>query len=114
MLARVTSPATGADAYTGYFAGVDGTTGRLSLGRANGSWTPLADTLVPGSVQLNRWYHVTLRATGCGITATAQSTSSWDQARVAVTDSGCPAAGSTGIRAMLAGADFKAFAVSKG
>lgn len=114
VLARVTSPATGADAYTGYFAGVDGSTGRLSLGRANGSWRPLADTLVPGSVQLNRWYHVTLRATGCGITATAQSTSSWDQARVAVTDSGCPAAGSTGIRAMLAGADFKAFAVSKG
>jgi hypothetical protein len=110
----VSSPSTGADAYTGYFAGVDGSTHRLSLGRANGSWTPLADAVVPGGVQLNAWYHLTLRATGCSITATAQKTSSWDQAIVSATDPGCPASGSAGIRGMLAGVDFKEFSVSKG
>ncbi|MGV8968404.1 MAG: sialidase family protein [Cellulomonas sp.] len=114
ILARVSSPSTGADAYTGYFAGVDGSTGQLSLGRANGSWTPLAGTTVPGGVQLNAWYHLTLRATGCSITATAQSTSSWDQAIVGVSDAGCPTTGASGIRAMLAGVDYREFTVTKG
>lgn len=114
VLARMTAPAVGPDAYNGYFAGVDGSTGRLSLGKANGSWTPLSDALVPGGVQLNRWYHVTLRATGCDIVATAQATSSWDQVRLGVTDAGCAATGAAGIRSMLAGADFKEFSVTKG
>lgn len=115
IMARVGSPGTGPDAYLGYFAGVDGSTAQLSLGRANtGTWTPLANTTVPGGVALNAWYHVTLRATGCSITATAQLTSSWDQAAVGVTDAGCPATGSTGIRGMVAATDFKEFAVTTG
>lgn len=114
VVVRTGSAAVGPDAYNGYFAGVDGSTSRLSLGKANGSWMPLADAVVPGGVQLNRWYHVTLRATGCDLTATAQSTSSWDQVRVTATDSGCFATGAAGIRAMLAGADFREFAVNKG
>ncbi|MGN6503742.1 MAG: family 16 glycoside hydrolase [Pseudolysinimonas sp.] len=115
VVARVSSPGTGPDAYVGYFAGVDGSTSQLSLGRANTTtWTPLANTTVPGGVALNAWYHVTLRATGCTISATAQSTASWDQVIVSVTDSGCPSTGSAGIRTMIAGADFREFAVTKG
>ncbi|MDR6868169.1 hypothetical protein J2Y69_002780 [Microbacterium resistens] len=114
VVARMTSPGVGPDAYSGYFAGVDGSTGRLSLGRSNGTWTPLADTGVPGGVQLNTWYRVTLRVTGCTISATGQRTSSWDQARLSVTDSGCSATGAAGIRAMLAAADFREFLVAKG
>ncbi|GMA90151.1 hypothetical protein [Homoserinibacter gongjuensis] len=49
VLARTSSPGVGPDAYTGYFAGVDGSTSRLSLGKADGSWTPLADDVVPGA-----------------------------------------------------------------
>jgi hypothetical protein len=115
VLARVSSAGTGADAYNGYFAGVDGTTSQLSLGRAaSGTWTPLANTTVPGGVALNAWYHVTLRTTGCTISATGQSTASWDQAIVSFADSGCLTAGSAGIRGMLATSDFAQFAVTKG
>lgn len=115
VMVRVNSPGTGPDAYLGYYAGVDGSTGQLSLGRANaGTWTPLVNATVPGGVALNAWYHVTLRATGCTLTATGQSTSSWDQAVVGVSDVGCPATGSTGIRGMVAATDFKEFAVTKG
>ncbi|MCU1579883.1 MAG: hypothetical protein JWP19_2087 [Rhodoglobus sp.] len=115
IMARVSAPGTGPDAYLGYFAGVDGSTGQLSLGRANsGVWTPLANTAVPGGVALNAWYRLTLRASGCGITATAQSTTSWDQAVVGVTDAGCPTTGSAGIRGMVAATDYKEFAVTKG
>lgn len=114
-MARVSAPGTGPDAYLGYFAGVDGSTGQLSLGRANsGVWTPLANTTVPGGIALNAWYRLTLRASGCAITATAQSTTSWDQAVVSVTDAGCPATGSAGIRGMVAATDYKEFAVTKG
>ena len=115
VMARVSSPGTGPDAYNGYFAGVDGTTFQLSLGKANTTtWTPLANTTVPGGVALNAWYHVTLRATGCTITATGQSTSSWDQAVVSVVDTGCFTTGSAGIRGMIAATDFKEFAITKG
>jgi hypothetical protein len=115
LMARVGSPGIGPDAYLGYFAGVDGSTSQLSLGRANsGTWTPLANTMVPGGVALNTWYHVTLRTTGCTITATAQSTTSWDQGVVGVTDAGCPSSGSAGVRGMVASTDFKEFAVTKG
>ncbi|WP_179872735.1 family 16 glycoside hydrolase [Microcella indica] len=115
VMARVNSPGTGPDAYLGYFAGIDGSTGQLSLGRANtGTWTPLANSSVPGGVALDTWYHVTLRATGCSISATAQRTSSWDQATVGIVDGGCPASGSTGIRGMLATTDFREYSVTRG
>lgn len=115
VMARVSSPGTGADAYLGYFAGVDGSTSQLSLGRANsGTWTPLATATVPGGVAVGSWYRVTLRTTGCAISATAQSTASWDQAVVGITDTGCPTTGSTGIRGMLAATDFAEFAVTRG
>lgn len=115
VLARVSAPGTGADAYMGYFAGVDGSTSQLSLGRANsGTWTPLANATVPGGVAVGSWYHVTLRVTGCSITATAQSTASWDRSIVGVTDAACLATGSAGIRGMIAAMDFKEFAVTKG
>lgn len=114
VVARMSSPAVGPDAYTGYFAGIDGSTGRLSLGKANGSWTPLADAVMPNGVVVGGWYHVTLRTTGCAITATGQSTSSWDQVRLETSDTGCASSGSGGIRTMLAGADFKEFSVNRG
>lgn len=114
VIGRVSSPSAGVDAYNGYFAGVDGTTGQLALGRANMSWVPLASAPVPGSVALNQWYHVTLRASGCGITATAQSTSSWDQAKVNVTDAGCLTSGAVGLRAFVAKAGWRNFTVGVG
>jgi hypothetical protein len=115
VVARVGSPGTGADAYIGYFAGVNGSTSQLSLGRANsGTWTPLANTTMPGNVSLGAWYHLNLRVTGCTISATAQSTASWDQAVVSVTDTGCPSSGSAGIRMMLATGDVTEFTVTKG
>ena len=63
---------------------------------------------------MGAWYHLTLRSTGCSITATAQSTASWDQAVVGVSASGCPTTGLAGIRGMVAATDYKEFAVTKG
>ncbi|MFT4030003.1 MAG: DUF1080 domain-containing protein [Protaetiibacter sp.] len=115
VTARLGSPSVGPDAYTGYFAGVDGSTSQLSLGRANsGTWTPLANTGVPGGVSIGSWYHVTLRTSGCVLTATAQSTASWDQAVLSVADAGCASSGSAGVRGMLATSDFTEFLVTKG
>jgi len=80
----------------------------------SGTWAPLANITVPGNVNLGVWYHINLRVTGCAISATAQSTASWDQADVAVSDAGCPTSGSAGIRTMLATGDVTAFTVTKG
>ena len=115
VLARASDLGTGPDNYTGYFAGIDGSTAQLSLGRAySGRWAPLANITVPGGVSLNSWYHVSLRTTGCSISATAQPIESWDFASVAVNDVGCLASGEAGIRGMLATNDFTEFSVTQG
>lgn len=115
VLARVSSPSVGADAYSGYFAGVDGSTSQLSLGRANlGTWVPLANATVPGNVTVGAWQHVTLRVTGCSVSATAQSTASWDLAAVSVNDTTCLTTGAAGVRTMLANADFSELTLTKG
>lgn len=65
-------------------------------------------------MQLNAWYHVTLRVVGCSIVATAQRTTSWDQVRVGVSDAGCAPTGAAGVRTMIPAADFREFGVSEG
>ncbi|EIC06711.1 protein of unknown function DUF1080 [Microbacterium laevaniformans OR221] len=115
LLARVTDPTVGANSYSGYYAGIDGTTSRLSLGKAAaGNWNPVADAAVPGGVSTDGWYHLSLRATGCTLTATAQKTTSWDQAVVTANDANCVGSGAAGIRTYLSTADYVGFAVTPG
>ncbi|MDM4764244.1 Ig-like domain-containing protein [Galbitalea sp. SE-J8] len=44
LILRVSSPANGADNYTGYYVGVNTTAKTAVLGRANGSWTQLVQS----------------------------------------------------------------------
>lgn len=48
LLARVTNPSTGPDAYDGYAAFVDVGAGTLNLARADGGYEPFAGIAVPG------------------------------------------------------------------
>ncbi len=116
VMARVSSPGTGPDAYVGYFAGVDGEhvpavarpgqRHHLDTAREHdGAGRHRAERVVPRHAAGDRVHDQ------C---ATAQSTASWDQAVVSVTDAGCPSTGSAGIRGMIAATDYKEFAVTKG
>jgi hypothetical protein len=112
LIARVTNPAVGADAYTGYFAGIDRSNSQVVLGRANNSWTRLDPGLVtvPGGVSTNSWYHMTFQHVGCALTVTAQSTASFDQGVITYTDTGCTITnGKVGIRDYNAAATWRYF-----
>jgi hypothetical protein len=108
LLVRVTNPSLGADALNGYYAGLNGTTGQLVLGRETNGWTGLASTAMPGGVSLNTWYHITFEAVGCQLTVTAQAVTSPEQATISYTDTGCSlTTGEIGVRTFYAGAAWR-------
>lgn len=99
LVARVTNPGVGADAYAGYYAGVFPATDTVALGRAdNGTFSFLQSAVVPGGVAPGSWYRLTLEHVGCTFTVTAQPTTSHDKASFTVTNSGCLTNGQVGVR----------------
>ena len=112
LVARVTSPGTGADAYYGYYAGLSPSAGTLQLGRSNnGSYTALQTVAVPGGVVVGGWYHLTFQNVGCALTVTAQSTSSHDKVTTSYTDPSCYTNGQVGIRTYNSQASWRYFSM---
>lgn len=117
VVTRVTSPGLGVDSYNGYYAGVDGTSSQLVLGKSSGTWTSLGVRDIPGIPStgiVGLGTHVSLRASGCVLTATAQLVTSWDKAVIGVTDPSCFASGVSGVRAHVAQASWNNFTSSPG
>ena len=96
LIARVTNPSVGADAFDGYYLGVE-TSGDAFLGRENGAWHFLNNGNVPGGVATNTWYHLTLQVVGSTLTATAQNITSPDSVTFTATDTTF-SAGAIGVR----------------
>jgi hypothetical protein len=65
VIFRVTNPAVGADAYNGYYAGLDDGQNKVVLGKANGSWTQI--TTAAMTINPNTWYHMKVVASGSTI-----------------------------------------------
>lgn len=113
LLTRVTNPSVGADAHSGYYAGIDSTTGQLALGRQNNGWTPLASTAVTGGVSTGVWYHLTVAMEGCAFSITVQR----DDLSVAATTinqtvAGCATAGMAGFRSHFTTATWREASVT--
>lgn len=100
LIVRATNPGVGADAFNGYYLGLESTSGTFFLGREHGSWTGLTSTAMPGGVAANTWYHVTLQAIGCTLTASTQPVGSTTApTSFTYTDTGCSfTAGQVGVR----------------
>ncbi|WP_238006636.1 family 43 glycosylhydrolase [Dactylosporangium sp. AC04546] len=96
---RVTQPATGADSYRGYYAGIS-PAGRLVLGRANNSWTQLGVATVP--IAAGSAYHLRVTAVGPAIKVYLDDLAT---PRISVTDA-TYTAGQTGVRVYNAAAAF--------
>lgn len=112
LLARVTSPGVGANAYQGYYAGVSGPTGGVVLGRANsGTYTPLGGATMADGVTAGSWYHLTFQHTGCSFVVTAQLVTSQDKTTYSTTDAGCFGTGSVGIRTYNTTASWRFFSM---
>ncbi|MGA5303771.1 family 43 glycosylhydrolase [Nucisporomicrobium flavum] len=102
VIFRATQPATGTDAYRGYYAGLT-TTGRVILGKADNNWRQLATAAFP--VTRGTRYHLRIEATGTTIKVYADST-----LKLTVTDSTFTT-GATGVRVFNTAAAFDNIAI---
>lgn len=103
LLVRASDAAVGADALTGYYAGFTST--GLVLGRENNGWTALASTAFATTPQA--WYHLTVTANGCTITATLNAVANaTDNVQVSATDCSFPS-GAFGVRTFGTTAKWK-------
>jgi hypothetical protein len=111
LLVRVTSPSVGVDALNGYYAGVS--SGTLFLGKETGAWTALAQTALPVTLPAGTWYHLTVEAVGCVITATGVPSAGGSQVSVSANDVGCTlTAGAVGVRTYNTTAGWRNITVS--
>jgi hypothetical protein len=111
-LVRVANPSTGLNAVTGYYAGVSSTTLSLVDIRA-GTATTLASAPLPATLGVNTWYHLTVEAVGCTITATAQLKTGSTLSIASGTDStSCQATGSVAARTVGTTATWRDIAVT--
>ena len=62
LIFRVTKPDIGADAYSGYYAGINSQNNRLEFGYANNGWHPI--TNVPMTIAANTFYHLKVQTLG--------------------------------------------------
>lgn len=65
LIFRVSRPDIGADAYCGYYAGINPQTSRLEFGCASNSWHEIAS--VPVTITANNFYHLKVEALGSHI-----------------------------------------------
>ncbi|GIJ46042.1 hypothetical protein Val02_29280 [Virgisporangium aliadipatigenens] len=101
---RATSPATGTDAYRGYYAGIT-TQGRVILGKAANNWTQLGSAAL--TVTAGVTYRLRVEAVGSAIRVYVN-----DTLRISVTDTS-NTSGATGVRVFDAAAAFDNVVVSK-
>ena len=100
VIVRVSSPAVGADSFTGYYVGVD-RAGVVKIGRMMNNYRELARATVPGGITTGVWYHLTMQVVGCTVTASAQPVTSFSPTVVTATEpsSTCVTGpGSMGVR----------------
>lgn len=112
LLVRVSNPTNAVNGLNGYYAGVSSTT--LSLVRlTSGTATPLASGSLPAALGTNTWYHLTVEAVGCTITATAQLKTGSALTVASVVDTGCTATtGQIGVRTIGTTAQWRDIAVT--
>ncbi len=104
VIFRAKQPAVGADAYTGYYAGIS-PAGRVVLGRVNNSWTQLATT--PITVAVGTTYRLRVTAIGSSIRVYVGDLTT---PKISVTDATFPSGGN-GLRVFNAAAAFDNIAV---
>lgn len=106
LLFRTVSPSIGSNAFEGYYAGIS-TTGSVTLGKANGSWTEIG--AAKHDISANKQYHVRVTAVGREISVFVED---METAKIAISDE-TYTEGQDGVRIFMAGALFDNISVAR-
>ncbi len=110
FIVRVNGPSTGIDSLRGYSVGITRT--GMTIGEHTdpgfrGTFVPFTRT-----VQEGEWWHLTVEAVGCRITATASPSAGGTPVKSFVDFAGCATSGSVGIREQGTEAEWRNIAVT--
>jgi 3-keto-disaccharide hydrolase len=112
VIARVSHPEQGVDAYSGIYTGLRVRDQSLVLGIADHDWQEPAVKTLPYAIVPNVWYHIQLKVQGCRIESIVTRDGN-ELARLAITPATCPLRGKIGLRSYDSGGLWKNVQVTK-
>jgi signal transduction histidine kinase len=107
LIVRANDEEEGVDAYDGYYAGLRTMDQSLVLGRAGYGWEEFRPTPMPGGIHAYTWYHLTVTAHDCSITAQAKALATGEGASIQAKDANCIPSGRIGLRSYSAGGEWR-------
>lgn len=103
LIARVSDPEQGVDAYHGIYGGLRMRDQALVLGVADHSWDEVAVRTLTPPIVPNAWYHIRMEIKGCRVRAMVNAQGSMELARLDVVLNSCPERGKIGLRSYDSG-----------
>lgn len=103
LLVRTSDEENGVDSYNGYYAGLRNHDNTLVLGRADHGWIENQAIPIAGGIHPFRWYHLTVFAVGCEISASAADRIDHVTISAAMTEKECRHSGRIGLRSYSSG-----------
>lgn len=113
LIARVSDPEQGVDAYSGIYAGLRVRDEALVLGVADHDWQeavakPLSFPIVP-----NSWYHIRVQLDGCRVNVVVNREGFAELTKLDVALDSCPVRGKIGLRSYDSGGMWRNVEVTK-
>jgi hypothetical protein len=113
IMVRVTNPEVGTNAFNGYYVGIR-LPDALLLGKMDYGYRPLTQVRIAQGVMPYVWYHLTVMAKGCTLTATAYDAHGNRVAATSFEDQqDCDRHGAFGLRSFAAGGSWRGVSVEE-
>jgi hypothetical protein len=113
LIARVSDPEQGVDAYSGIYAGLRIRDQALVLGVADHDWQEAAGKALSSPIVPNAWYHIRMQLKGCKVNAIVNRENSSELAKLDLTLDSCPLRGKIGLRSYDSGGVWKNVQVTR-
>jgi hypothetical protein len=113
LIARVSDPEQGVDAYNGIYIGLRIRDEALVLGVADHDWQEAQAKTLSSPIVPNAWYHIRVELKGCHVNAIVNREDSTDLTRLDRTVDPCPMRGKIGLRSYDSGGIWKNVQVTK-
>jgi hypothetical protein len=113
LIARVSDPEQGVDAYSGIYAGLRIRDEALVLGVADHDWQEAVARPLSSPIEPNSWYHIRVQLKGCKVNAIVNREDSTELAKLDLVLDPCPLRGKIGLRSYDSGGMWKNVEVTK-